>query len=558
MGLNFEAVCAQLSSAELGAVAASEGVVWGQIKGYPFWPAQVIPSDRANRDGQLREARPAKGGSHVALQFYGDTTKAWVKEDGVMTWAEGCAKGYLKGKQKQKQQAVFQAHEFFNTGVLPEGWWQKSLKEAPFKRAKAAAAAAAKQHKQQQQQEQQRAAKKAKLAEQPASEKKPKAGKAAAENGAAAAAASPQQAAPAVAAPEVAAPAGEPAAAAGSDGASPMDTDSPAASSDEQVAAPAGGALVPLNALPAWATGGALPPALPAAAAAAAAAARAAHPHAVPTAGSGSTSTRDMLRSVFNRIKLLHPVAARLETPNSVSDLLSALARHFGPAMALTTDQLRGKDANDVLAALFSWARGQEVTPGEVERCFPLVPHGKVLMPYVLWDRIAELGLFPLHWQVPLVAEQVVSGQRDGQAGVPAPHAAPACRVAAPGATATALAPGSNNRKKARPSTGAVELPRSNSEPRPPRAVPRRQQTQDADIDYEPAPRPARRHSALAPPSRFALESSSGGSGGGGSMLQADFPVPPAAAAVGAVPAVVPPERAASPSLTPEDRKSVV
>lgn len=52
----------------------------------------------------------------------------------------------------------------------------------------------------------------------------------------------------------------------------------------------------------------------------------------------------------------------------------------------------RGKDANDVLAALFSWARGRPVTPAEVERCFPLVPHGKVLMPYVLWDRITELG----------------------------------------------------------------------------------------------------------------------------------------------------------------------
>lgn len=45
-----------------------------------------------------------------------------------------------------------------------------------------------------------------------------------------------------------------------------------------------------------------------------------------------------------------------------------------------------------MLAALFSWARGRPVTPAEVERCFPLVPHGKVLMPYVLWDRIGELG----------------------------------------------------------------------------------------------------------------------------------------------------------------------
>ena len=52
----------------------------------------------------------------------------------------------------------------------------------------------------------------------------------------------------------------------------------------------------------------------------------------------------------------------------------------------------RGKDANDLLASLFTWAVGRAVAPAAVERCFPLVPHGKVLMPYVLWDRIGELG----------------------------------------------------------------------------------------------------------------------------------------------------------------------
>ena len=36
------------------------------------------------------------------------------------------------------------------------------------------------------------------------------------------------------------------------------------------------------------------------------------------------------------------------------------------------------------------------MAPAAVERCFPLVPHGKVLMPYVLWDRITELGALPL------------------------------------------------------------------------------------------------------------------------------------------------------------------
>ena len=47
-----------------------------------------------------------------------------------------------------------------------------------------------------------------------------------------------------------------------------------------------------------------------------------------------------MLRSVFNRMKLLHPAAARLETPNSVVDLLAALKQHFGPALALSPEEL--------------------------------------------------------------------------------------------------------------------------------------------------------------------------------------------------------------------------
>ena len=52
----------------------------------------------------------------------------------------------------------------------------------------------------------------------------------------------------------------------------------------------------------------------------------------------------------------------------------------------------RGKDANDLMAQLFSWAAGSAITAAQAECCFPLVPHGKVLMPFVLWERTNELG----------------------------------------------------------------------------------------------------------------------------------------------------------------------
>jgi hypothetical protein len=38
---DYEAVCAQLSTPELGAVAQSENIVWGQLKGYPYWPVSL-------------------------------------------------------------------------------------------------------------------------------------------------------------------------------------------------------------------------------------------------------------------------------------------------------------------------------------------------------------------------------------------------------------------------------------------------------------------------------------------------------------------------------------
>ena len=44
------------------------------------------------------------------------------------------------------------------------------------------------------------------------------------------------------------------------------------------------------------------------------------------------------------------------------------------------------------MAQLLSWAASKPVTAAQAEGCFPLVPHGKVNMPFVLWERITELG----------------------------------------------------------------------------------------------------------------------------------------------------------------------
>jgi hypothetical protein len=320
----------------------------------------------AARDEQLQSFK--KGNAHRAVQFFGDTSKSWLTDNNVVPWLEGCRKGMLHTKSKGLHSAVLDVHAFLQTGVLPLGWWQKAHKLSPVKKAAAAAQA-------------ELAAPKA--APKKAQPRKKAPSKAASTSAATAAAAESDvemQEVEAAAQPDV--PAQR--AVLATEAALPE-----AATESAQVAAP-------------QAVGGATPTGAGDGAAAAAAHASAQPPAAsngggslggaARPAGSGSTSTRDMLRSVFNRIKLLHPAAARLETPNSVVDLLAALRKHFGPAMALATEQLRGKDANDLLAALFSWAARRAIAPEDVERCFPLVPHGKVLMPYALWDRIADLG----------------------------------------------------------------------------------------------------------------------------------------------------------------------
>lgn len=54
--VDFEAACAQLRSSQLAAVAEGEGIVWGQIKGYPFWPVSVCAGRRRAASRRLLHA----------------------------------------------------------------------------------------------------------------------------------------------------------------------------------------------------------------------------------------------------------------------------------------------------------------------------------------------------------------------------------------------------------------------------------------------------------------------------------------------------------------------
>ena len=74
--MDYEAAAAKLASPHASAAAESEGIVWGTIKGYPPWPAQIVSQSWALKDAALASARPARGGD-VVLQFFGDASTAW-------------------------------------------------------------------------------------------------------------------------------------------------------------------------------------------------------------------------------------------------------------------------------------------------------------------------------------------------------------------------------------------------------------------------------------------------------------------------------------------------
>eukprot|EP00887_Chlorella_sp_A99_P007604 scaffold20.g7604.t1 len=227
-------------------------------------------------------------------------------------------------------------------------------------------------------------------------------------------------------------------------------------------------------------------------------------------AGATTASVRDMLRQLLNRLKLLHPTIARVDTPSQTHDLVAVAHKFFGAALPCDMHSLvggrgqplKGKDCYDCLAAIFSWAAGAEVTPAQAKACFPVAPHGRVLAPRVSWDAIKQLGLHPLHWRLPLNEAQVAQGQRDGAAGVPPPLEPPPCKPILPPGAAPPRPPGR------RPGSSAADGGQQQRVKRPPAAK---------GSPYDPS-------AAAAPRRRGAGASSSSGTPAEGGTAHAPAP----------------------------------
>eukprot|EP00798_Chlamydomonas_sp_ICE-L_P007514 gene7514-659_t len=106
--------------------ALAAKVVWGRVRGYPFWPAQVLSKQAAQkRLGNVGHKKDV----NVPIMFFGTLEIAWLSPLDVVDFKQGVGKGYLqKAKHKSFLKAVEQVVEFLALDKkrrAPHSWWCK-------------------------------------------------------------------------------------------------------------------------------------------------------------------------------------------------------------------------------------------------------------------------------------------------------------------------------------------------------------------------------------------------------------------------------------------------
>uniref|UniRef100_A0A7S0S5E0 Histone-lysine N-methyltransferase n=1 Tax=Chlamydomonas leiostraca TaxID=1034604 RepID=A0A7S0S5E0_9CHLO len=99
-------------------------VVWARVKGYPFWPAQVLNDAAASKKlGKVAHKR----NFDVPVMFFGTLEIAWIAQADIVGFREGIQQGLLaKGKHKSFLRACSQVHEFLvidKKRKAPQYWW---------------------------------------------------------------------------------------------------------------------------------------------------------------------------------------------------------------------------------------------------------------------------------------------------------------------------------------------------------------------------------------------------------------------------------------------------
>lgn len=112
MEADYLTLCRRLLTAFAGQEAGRAGVVWGRLKGFPTWPAQLLSDDVAAALPELGK-RPREDA--VAVMFFGDRTVAWVRRPlpGLelhRCWHCFSLQGWLARKSPEAQFACGQGH----------------------------------------------------------------------------------------------------------------------------------------------------------------------------------------------------------------------------------------------------------------------------------------------------------------------------------------------------------------------------------------------------------------------------------------------------------------
>ncbi|KAK3277062.1 hypothetical protein CYMTET_14911 [Cymbomonas tetramitiformis] len=101
--------------------AAALGIVWAEVLGHPFWPAQIIPSETGVKLCGL----PESTADDTALQVFGTGSLHWLPNRSVVSWADGIDRRlhYKAMKRKYFTGVLEEVLTVVSNEVYPSSWW---------------------------------------------------------------------------------------------------------------------------------------------------------------------------------------------------------------------------------------------------------------------------------------------------------------------------------------------------------------------------------------------------------------------------------------------------
>ncbi|XJO74718.1 hypothetical protein BDV3_005498 [Batrachochytrium dendrobatidis] len=101
---------APYSDRDVKALSLVDGIFWGYIKGYPWWPCKVIANEE-HLTRVMRSAKPKGTDKHVPVFYFGSHDYSWLPTRSVKPFEEFRSEFENKSKTKSFQEAVKEAKD---------------------------------------------------------------------------------------------------------------------------------------------------------------------------------------------------------------------------------------------------------------------------------------------------------------------------------------------------------------------------------------------------------------------------------------------------------------